>query len=143
MQKPFVVERFHVEDRNALVDLWQECGLTKPWNDPTKDIERKLKDPVGGLFVVHNQDALIASVMLGYDGHRGSVYYLAVHPKHQGLGLGRLLMQHCETFLLALECPKINLYVRESNLKVLEFYDHLDYALDPSRVLGKRLIADD
>jgi len=92
--------------------------------------------------VVRDKESVVASVMLGYDGHRGSVYYLAVHPAYQGRGLGRLLMAYCEAFLLALECPKINLYVRDSNLKVLEFYDHLGYAIDPSMVLGKRLIAD-
>jgi len=142
MTPEYAVERFIVAHTDALVALWQECGLTKPWNDPHKDIERKLKDPVGGLFVVCDKASVVASVMLGYDGHRGSVYYLAVHPAYQGQGLGRLLMNYCETFLLALECPKINLYVRDSNLKVMEFYDHLDYAVDPSVVLGKRLIAD-
>jgi len=126
MAQTFTVDAFDAKDKGALVLLWQECGLTRPWNDPQKDIERKLKDPVGGLFVVHDKGVLVASVMLGYDGHRGSVYYLAVHPTYQGHGLGRLLMEYCETFLLALECPKINLYVRESNLPVLDFYDHLD-----------------
>ncbi len=142
MTPEYAVERFDVAHTDALVLLWQECGLTKHWNDPHKDIERKLKDPVGGLFVVRDQESLVASVMLGYDGHRGSVYYLAVHPSYQGRGLGRLLMAYCDTFLLALECPKINLYVRDSNLKVLGFYDHLDYVVDPSVVLGRRLIAD-
>jgi len=142
MQQAFLVEPFDVKDKNSLVALWQECGLTKSWNNPHKDIERKLKDPVGGLFVVHDKEALIASVMLGYDGHRGSVYYLAVHPLYQSHGLGRLLMDYCDAFLLQLECPKINLYVRESNLSVLDFYQHLDYSVDPSRVMGKRLIVD-
>ena len=143
MQRTFLIQAFDVKDKNSLVALWKECGLTKSWNDPHKDIERKLNDLVGGLFVVHDKELLIASVMLGYDGHRGSVYYLAVHPLYQNHGLGRLLMDYCEAFLLDLECPKINLYVRESNLSVLDFYQHLDYARDPSMVMGKRLIADD
>lgn len=143
MEKAFSVVPFDISDRDALVALWQSCHLTKPWNDPHKDIDRKIKDPVGGLFVVHDEQALIASVMLGYDGHRGSVYYLAVHPSYQGCGLGRLLMDYCEDFLLTLECPKINLFVRDTNVAVLEFYDNLGYVLDASRVLGKRLIADD
>ncbi|HIG37587.1 MAG TPA: GNAT family N-acetyltransferase, partial [Oceanospirillaceae bacterium] len=92
MTPVFTVDRFVVADTDALVLLWHECGLSKPWNDPHKDIERKLKDPVGGLFVMHANDSVVASVMLGYDGHRGSIYYLAVHPAYQNQGLGRLLM---------------------------------------------------
>ena len=143
MLDTFVVETFDAKDSAALVALWQACDLVKPWNDPIKDINRKLKDCVGGLFVIHDESKLIGSVMVGYDGHRGSVYYLAVHPHYQAQGLGCLLMNHCETFLLALECPKINLFVRDTNVAVLEFYGNRGYALDASKTLGKRLIADD
>lgn len=80
--------------------------------------------------------------MAGYDGHRGSVFYLAVSPDYQGQGLGTLMMQHVEFSLTALGCPKLNIVVRSSNKKVLEFYNRLGYGTDEVFSLGKRLIPD-
>ena len=82
-------------------------------------------------------------MMIGYDGHRGSVNYLAVLPSYQNQGVGRKMMTYCEDYLTQLGCPKINICVRDSNIKVLEFYKVLGYKLDPVVILGKRLIADD
>ena len=85
---------------------------------------------------------LIGSAMAGYDGHRGSVYYLAVAPGYQGAALGRRLMQEVEQRLLVLGCPKVNGLVRTSSVRVLGFYDALGYAQDEAVCLGKRLIPD-
>lgn len=138
---PRVVE-FREDYRSQVIDLWKLCELTRPWNDPDKDIDRKLLEHQGRFFVVLSGEKVIASVMVGYDGHRGWINYLAVDPAHQGLGLGRKLMEHCEAYLLALGCPKVNLMVRRGNDKVLAFYDSLDYAEDAAVPLGKRLIPD-
>ena len=133
---------FAEADRAALIGLWQLCGLTRPWNDPSKDIDRKLTDPIGRLIVAKLGSAVIGSVMYGYDGHRGSINYLAVHPDHQGTGLGRRLMQDAEAALLALGCPKINLLVRPDNSNAAQFYEKLGYRQDDVVMLGKRLIPD-
>jgi ribosomal protein S18 acetylase RimI-like enzyme len=133
---------FAEADRAALIGLWQLCGLTRPWNDPSKDIDRKLTDPVGRLLVAKCVGAVIGSVMYGYDGHRGSINYLAVHPDHQGTGLGRRLMQDAEAELLALGCPKINRLVRTDNAAAAQFYEKLSYRQDDVVMLGKRLIPD-
>lgn len=125
-----------------LIDLWQACGLTRPWNDPAKDIQRKLTDNMGQLALMLDGDKLVASVMVGFDGHRGSVFYLAVLPAYQGRGCGKQLMQYCEEYLLQLGCPKLNLCVRDTNVKVLEFYQALGYEPDPVVLMGKRLIPD-
>jgi ribosomal protein S18 acetylase RimI-like enzyme len=126
-------------DEDAVVALWQRCGLTRPWNDPRKDIRRKWavrRD----LFLVGVLDgAVVGSVMAGYDGHRGWIYYLGVDPDHQRRGFGRLLMAAAERLLRAAGCPKINLQVRTSNTAVVAFYQSLGYILDEVVSLGKRL----
>ena len=133
---------FKERDRAAVIELWRACGLTRPWNDPDLDIARKLKVQPE-LFIVGEFDGkVIASAMAGYDGHRGSVYYLAISPEYQCRGFGRLLMQRVEMALKAMGCPKINIVVRTSNTKVLAFYQHLGYAADDVVSLGKRLIPD-
>ena len=129
--------------QEAVMDLWQECQLTRPWNDPVIDIVRKQSDQLGKFVLLINGKDLVASMMIGYDGHRGSVNYLAVLPKYQNQGVGRKMMAYCEEYLSQLGCPKINICVRDCNIKVLEFYKVLGYEVDPVVILGKRLIADD
>lgn len=129
-------------DEEAVVTLWEQCRLTRPWNDPRKDIARKLQVQPE-LFLVGIVDgAVVASVMAGYEGHRGWVNYLAVSPKLRGRGYGRLLMERVEALLLERGCPKVNLQVRQANAEALAFYRHLGYAEEESVSLGKRLIPD-
>ena len=136
------IRLFQESDETAVVALWAECRLTRPWNDPRKDIQRKLAVQPE-LFLVGVVDGdLVASVMAGYEGHRGWVNYLAVAPRLRGKGFGRALMQHVEEALLQRGCPKINLQVREANREAIEFYRHLGYLQDESVSLGKRLIVD-
>lgn len=134
---------FVADDTDAVVALWQACGLTRPWNDPYKDIARKMTDRNGAFWVVANSDGLIASVMVGYDGHRGTINYLAVTPEAQAQGVGGELMRRAETYLTDLGCPKVSFCVRKDNLPVLSFYDRLGYEIDDVHFLGKRLIPDD
>jgi ribosomal protein S18 acetylase RimI-like enzyme len=139
---PQSIRPFAEADTEAVVGLWRECGLTRPWNDPYKDIARKLQVQ-RELFLVGEADgAIVSSVMAGYEGHRGWVYYLAVAPSHRQRGFARELMQHVEAALLARGCPKISLLVRSTNTAVLDFYGRIGYAQDPAVPLGKRLIPD-
>ncbi|GAB2206106.1 GNAT family acetyltransferase [Labrenzia sp. PO1] len=133
---------FEERYRADVIALWEKCGLTRPWNDPDKDIDRKQTDENGAFFVLLRGDRLIGSVMAGYDGHRGSINYLSVDPECQTAGLGKMLMSRCEAFLVAKGCPKINLMVRQDNDKVLRFYEQLGYAEESAVSLGKRLIPD-
>ena len=136
------VRTFQSGDEAAVVALWEECKLTRPWNDPHKDIARKLAVQPE-LFLVGTLDgAVMASVMAGYEGHRGWMNYLAVAPRHRGRGYGRALVEHVERLLLERGCPKVGLLVRNSNKEAAEFYRRLGYAQDESISLGKRLIAD-
>jgi len=136
------IRPFQAADEPVVVALWEECKLTRPWNDPRKDIARKLAVQPE-LFLVGTLDgAVVASVMAGYEGHRGWVNYLAVGARFRGQGHARTLMQHVEAELLKRGCPKVSLLVRNSNRDALDFYRHLGYAQDEAVSLGKRLIAD-
>ena len=136
------VRSFQAEQTEAVVALWGACGLTRPWNDPRRDIERKLRVQPELFLVGELDDRVVASAMGGYDGHRGWVYYLAVAPDLQGSGVGRALMEEAERLLLALGCPKVNVQIRAGNEQVVAFYDRLGYAPDGATGFGKRLIRD-
>ena len=137
-----LIRSFRTSDEDAVIALWRECGLTRAWNDPRKDITRKLTVQPE-LFLVGELDAkVIATLMAGYEGHRGWVNYLAVAPQHRRKGFGRVLMQEAEERLLALGCPKLNIQVRNSNAEALAFYRGIGYVQDEAISLGKRLIPD-
>ena len=126
-------------DLESVISLWGECGLLVPQNNPVKDIERKLNvDP--DLFLVGTDaDELVATVMGGYEGHRGWINYLAVRPSEQRKGYGQLMMQAVEQKLKEKGCPKVNLQIRKNNVKVIAFYSALGYGNDHVVSLGKRL----
>ncbi len=104
------------EDIERVVCLWAECGLVVSWNDPGKDFQRKLDHGRDQFLVCELDDDIIASAMYAYDGHRGSVNYLAVLPRFQKCGIGLQLMRDIENRLTKLGCPKINILIRHSNV---------------------------
>ena len=129
-------------DIEAVVALWEESGLTRPWNDPRRDIERARALWPALLLVAADDDAIVGTVMAGYDGHRGWLSYLATSPRNRGEGIGRALVAEAESRLTALGCPKVQLMVRAGNEQVLGFYDALGYERVDVTGTGKRLIAD-
>ena len=133
---------FRKDDEDAVIALWNECGLTRAWNDPRKDIARKLTVQPELFLVGEEGGKLVATLMAGYEGHRGWVNYLAVAPDCRRQGFGRVLMQEAEERLLSLGCPKLNIQVRSTNAEVLGFYRALGYAQEERVSLGKRLIPD-
>jgi ribosomal protein S18 acetylase RimI-like enzyme len=137
------IREFRPEDTEAVVALWVACDLTRPWNDPYADLERKLRDSPELLLVGEEEGSVVGSVMAGYDGHRGWVNYLAVHPSIRGRGLGRHLMGAAEERLAALGCAKINVQVRDGNESARGFYEAIGYRLDRVVSYGKRLISDE
>lgn len=114
-------------DTEALVSLWEACGLTRPWNDPLKDIAFARSGPSSDVLVGETEGAIIASVMVGHDGHRGAVYYVSVAPAWRGEGLGREVMRAAENWLRARGVWKLNLLVRKTNAGVIGFYEGLGY----------------
>ena len=139
---PMHIRPFQPSDTAAVISLWQACGLTRPWNDPYRDIQRKLAEQPE-LFLVGDVDGvLMASAMVGTDGHRGWLYYLAVAPAHQRRGHARRLVATAEQLLTERGCPKLQLMVRRDNAAILGFYAALGYVEAEVVTLGKRLIAD-
>ena len=132
------IRTYKEKDKKEVIALWEACGLIVPQNNSSKDIERKLKvDP--DLFIVGINDGLvIATVMGGYEGHRGWINYLAVKPSEQRKGYGQEMMTEVETLISAKGCPKINLQVRSSNDAVIAFYKAMGYGNDNVVSLGKR-----
>jgi ribosomal protein S18 acetylase RimI-like enzyme len=137
-----LIRAYRRADEPAVVALWHACGVTRPWNDPHKDIARKLGVQPEWFLVGTESDELMATVMAGYDGHRGWVNYLAVAPEHRGHGHAKQLMQYVEQLFIKAGVPKISLLVRSTNVGVIEFYRRLGYAQDEAVCLGKRLIPD-
>ena len=141
-QKQMLVRPYRTDDEESLVSLWQVCELTVPWNNPHKDIARKLQVQPELFLVGILDSSLIATVMGGYEGHRGWINYLAVHPDFQGKGYGQEIMNSVETGLREMGCPKINLQIRTGNNKIASFYQKLGFTNDQVVSMGKRMEAD-
>ena len=135
----FRIVRYGPEHQDAIVDLWRRCNLVVPQNDPVEDIQRKLAFQPELFLVALLEEKVIGSVMVGYEGHRGWLNYMAVLPEHQKCGYGRRLVQKAVDELKRLGCLKVNLQVRRSNASVIDFYKHLGFKDDDVVSLGKRL----
>jgi ribosomal protein S18 acetylase RimI-like enzyme len=139
------VFRMPVVDRprelaDEAVALWQAAGLTRPWNDPHADLQRALDGPTSTvLAALDDESYLTGTVMVGHDGHRGWVYYLAVMEAVQRTGVGRRLMTASEAWLRDRTVPKLNLMVRSTNRAVVNFHEALGYENGEVVVLGKFL----
>jgi len=136
------IRAYQPEDEAQVVALWDRTGLLRPWNDPRRDIRRKLHVQRDGFLVGLLGNTLVATVMAGYDGHRGWINYLAVDPQHQRKGFGRLMMSTAEQTLQNAGCPKINLQVRTGNDAALAFYERIGFGRDEVVCLGKRIVTD-
>lgn len=136
------IRPFEEHQTSEVVALWRAAGLTRPWNDPHLDIARKLRVQPELFLVAVDDGAVIGTVMAGYDGHRGWLYYLAAAPNRRGEGVGRRLVEAAEERLLALGCPKVQLMVRPENEAARGFYDSLGYEPFDIWATGKRLIVD-
>lgn len=137
-----MIRPFREADADAVVALWEAAGLLRPWNDPRRDIDRKLAVE-DDLFLVAEEDGVIVgSAMAGYDGHRGWVNYLAVRPEHRRRGVGRALMSEAERRLRMHGCPKVNVQVHGGDAAAVAFYRSLGYRTDDVVSLGRRLIPD-
>ena len=142
MGSQVVIRAYQPADQPQVIALWQSCDLVRPWNDPRKDIARKLRVNPEWFLVAEHEGRVVGTVMAGYEGHRGWINYLAVEPARRRGGLGRRLMTEAEERLRAAGCAKINLQVRRTNPDVIAFYQRLGFAVDDVVSLGKRLEPD-
>lgn len=138
-----VVRAYREADRDALIELWQSCGLTRAWNDPDQDIALARATASAKIFVGERGGALVAGLCAGHDGHRGWIYYMAVDPRLQRRGYGAELLRHAEARLAADGVPKVQLLVRENNLAVKTFYARLGYQPNDCHIMERWLVERD
>ena len=134
-----MIAQLGLDDIADVTALWEACGLTRPWNDPARDARLAIEGATSAILGLRDGDALIASVMVGFDGHRGWVYYLAVAPDRRREGLGRLLMVAAEAWLRDRGAPKLQLMVRSNNADALGFYEALGLERQEVVTLGRFL----
>jgi ribosomal protein S18 acetylase RimI-like enzyme len=139
----FIIRSYHESDNQEIIQLWKECDLIVPWNDPQRDIERKHSIQSELFLIGLINKEIIATAMVGYEGHRGWVNYLTVKPKFQRKGIGKQIMEEAEHRLLKMGCPKLQVQIRNTNDGVIKFYRKLGYLKDEVVNLGKRLISDE
>ncbi|MYJ52627.1 MAG: GNAT family acetyltransferase [Gammaproteobacteria bacterium] len=140
-----VIEKFTIrpicdEDETAVIELWNDCGLVRPWNAPSVDIRNARTHSSSEIFVAADssvREHIVGSIMAGYEGHRGWVYYLAVDPKQRSQGLGKRLMRHAEIWLRQAGAPKIMLMIRPENEAVHRFYEALGYNIESRTVMSR------
>ncbi len=127
------------DDQTAVIAIWRECDLIKSQNDPYQDFDLALATSASTILVLEEESESIGAVVVGFDGHRAWFYYLGVKPAFQSLGYGRLLIEAIEKWAAEQGAPKAMLMVRNTNVKVIEFYEKLGYTVEDTSVLGKRL----
>ncbi len=134
----FAIRRIRNGEEEAVAELWRVCGLTRPWNDPYDDIGSARTNASSEIFLAITCDGgeIAGSVMVGYDGHRGWVYYVAVAPEYRAQRLGKRLMRHAETWLRKLGARKVMLMIREDNEEVRRFYEGLGYETEKRTVMS-------
>ena len=126
-------------DVEAVVALWRTCGLTRPWNDPYKDISFARESESATVLVLGREGRIVATVMAGHDGHRGMLYYVAVDPSCQGQGIGKSAVRAAEAWLASRGVWKTNLLVRPENAAVKGFYEALGYTVNPVLCMARKL----
>ena len=134
------IREYEDGDLDAVVDLWTRCDLTRPWNDPARDLALAGTTPNAQVFVgCEPEERGVATVMTGSDGHRGWLYYLAVEPALRRGGYGRDMVAHAEAWLADLGVPKVELMIRPENELVRDFYRRIGYEVEPRIIMSRRI----
>ncbi len=136
----FAIRPIRGGEEDEVAELWRACGLVRPWNDPLRDIGSARANASSDIFVAvpgEGGGRIAGSVMAGYEGHRGWVYYVAVAPEHRAQGLGAKLMRHAEAWLGQAGAPKVMLMIREENDAVRRFYEGLGYGVEKRTVMSR------
>ena len=124
-------------EEQAVIALWRSAGLTRPWNDPMTDLAFARGKTTSDVLVAVVDGAIVASAMVGHDGHRGTMYYVSVAPDERGRGYGRQVIAAAEDWLRSRGVWKANLLVRKENPAVLGFYEQIGYTPGPSVQIEK------
>ncbi|MHB1302807.1 MAG: GNAT family acetyltransferase [Acidiphilium sp.] len=137
---PVIVRSAGPEDELEIVELWRACGLVASYNDPGADFRFARGGACSDVLIGEDEGGRICgSVMVGHDGHRGWLYYVAAAPGSRGNGIGRLMVQAAEAWLRQRGVAKVQLMVRETNGRVVPFYERLGFKVAPRTVMEKWL----
>lgn len=134
---PVEIGTMRPDEFDAVCSLWTRAGSIRPWNDPAQDVEFALRSPCSTILVARLSGVIVASVMVGHDGHRGGVYYVATNPDVRGRGYGRAIMNAAEAWLRDQGVWKLNLMIRSENHAVQGFYEALGYAVQDRIAMQK------
>ena len=135
--KGLEIRSFVIEDTDAVLEVWSLAGITTPQRNPRADIQKKLRHSPESFFVGTFEGKVVATVMVGYDGHRGWIYKLAVKPDLQRKGIGRQMMEHAESWFRQQGCLRVRLEVEEARADVARFYEKLGYEVRPLISMAK------
>ena len=127
-----------IGDQDQVISIWKSCDLVKPQNDPVTDFQLALNTKDSTILILESEQEMLGAVVVGFDGHRGWYYYLGISPQNQNSGNGRALVEAAENWLISRGAPKAMLMVRNSNSKVIGFYEKLGYSVEDTSILGKR-----
>ena len=136
------IRPFRAQDQDAVINLWERAQLARPWNDPIEDIVRKVAYQPDLFVLGEYNNQLVATAMIEYDGHCGTLFYFAIDADYQGHGLGQKLLNYADCILTELGCPKLNILVRSENKEGAQFYTKAGFQQDLAASFGKRLISD-
>lgn len=128
------------EDEAAVLSLWRSCDLVTSYNDPSADFRFAAGGPASAVLVGEDGEGrVVGSVMVGHDGHRGWLYYVASAPGERGRGIGRAMVEAGEDWLRARNVPKVQLMIRPTNIAVASFYERIGYEDTPRVLMSKWL----
>lgn len=135
-----LIRSYEAGDHNGVVALWKECfRYPASHNDPELSIRRKAALDDGLFFVAVPNEEVVGTVMAGWDGHRGWIYSLAVHPLLRGQGIGIKLVDRAVDELKERDCPKVNLQIMADNAHVIGFYEKLGFLVEERVSMGRKL----
>jgi ribosomal protein S18 acetylase RimI-like enzyme len=135
-----IIRTYRESDHDAVVALWGRSLTTRPWNEPSEAIRRKLQVEREQFLVAEIEGQVVGTTIAGYDGHRGWIYSVAVDEKHRRKGIATAMIREAEQILKALDCPKINLQVMPNNPAAVALYQSLGYAVEDRVSMGKPII---
>ena len=137
--KDIIISQANKNDVPAIISLWEKTKLTRPWNDPAKDIELSLNADTSTIFTARKNGSIVGSAMTGYDGHRGWIYYLAVDPDCQKQGIGKRLYNEAYRWLKEQGAPKFQILIRNDNEDVVSFYEKLGFEKSTSLLMARKI----
>ena len=119
----FRIERATALDIGTMLDFWRATpGLGVGRGDDEESLRAFFQRNPSTCLIIRENGRLIGTVLGGFDGRRGYIYHLAVHPDNRGRGYGKALLSFVLCELKSLGARKIHLFAFGNNQQALAFY---------------------